>query len=37
MTWLWFSNGQIVEGWDRWNVGQLMQELQAPAKEFGTA
>jgi steroid delta-isomerase-like uncharacterized protein len=32
ITWLRFSEGQIVEGWDRWNVGHLLQELQASAQ-----
>jgi steroid delta-isomerase-like uncharacterized protein len=27
MTWLKFKNGQIVEGWDRWNQGALLQQL----------
>jgi steroid delta-isomerase-like uncharacterized protein len=37
MTWLRFENGQIVEGWDSWNLGQLLQELRAPAANFGAA
>jgi steroid delta-isomerase-like uncharacterized protein len=37
MTWLRFSDGRIVEGWDRWNVGRLLQELQQPANKFGAA
>jgi steroid delta-isomerase-like uncharacterized protein len=37
MTWLRFSEGKIVEGWDRWNVGQLLLELQKPPNRFGTA
>lgn len=27
ITWLIFSEGKIVEGWDAWNQGQLMQTL----------
>ena len=28
ITWLRLSGGQIVEGWDAWNQGGLMQRLQ---------
>jgi steroid delta-isomerase-like uncharacterized protein len=27
MTWLRFNDGCIVEGWDAWNEGRLIQEL----------
>ncbi|MEO8431043.1 MAG: hypothetical protein ABI592_05995 [Acidobacteriota bacterium] len=28
MTWLTFRDGRIVEGWDSWNLGRLLQSLQ---------
>jgi predicted ester cyclase len=28
ITWLRFSNGRLVEGWDAWNQGGLLQRLQ---------
>jgi steroid delta-isomerase-like uncharacterized protein len=31
LTWLRFENGRIVEGWDAWNRGQLMNDLKAAA------
>jgi len=31
MTWLRFRDGKIVEGWDAWNVGGLVQHLSQPA------
>ena len=31
MTWLRFAGGRIVEGWDSWNQGALLQSLQATA------
>ena len=30
MTWLRIRDGRIAEGWDSWNQGRLLQELQAP-------
>lgn len=27
MTWLTFSDGKIVEGWDRWNQAAFLQQL----------
>ena len=29
ITWLKFRDGRIVEGWDAWNQGALIQELAA--------
>ena len=31
MTWMRFHDGKIVEGWDGWNVGGLVQELSQAA------
>jgi hypothetical protein len=31
MTWLVFSEGRIVKGWDSWNQGLLLQQLTMPA------
>ena len=31
ITWLRFDGDKLVEGWDAWNHGALMQALQAPA------
>ena len=28
MTWLIFKNGVIVEGWDSWNLGGLLESLK---------
>jgi predicted ester cyclase len=28
MTWLIFKNGLIVEGWDSWNLGRLLESLK---------
>jgi steroid delta-isomerase-like uncharacterized protein len=30
MTWLELDGGQIVRGWDSWNLGALIQTLTAP-------
>ena len=31
ITWMRWSDGKLVEGWDCWNQGGVMAELQAPA------
>jgi steroid delta-isomerase-like uncharacterized protein len=28
ITWLRFANGKLIEGWDAWNQGALLQSLQ---------
>ncbi len=28
MTWLTFNNGVVVEGWDSWNLGRLLESLR---------
>ncbi len=33
ITWLIIRNGQIVEGWDAWNLGQMMNTLQTAAAQ----
>ena len=30
ITWLKFADGRLVEGWDAWNQGQLMQVMANP-------
>jgi len=29
MSWIRFANGKIVEGWDSWNMGRLMDDLRS--------
>lgn len=31
MTWFHVENGKIVEGWDSWDIGGLMQTMRSPA------
>ena len=33
MTWLVIRKGRIVEGWDAWNQGKLMEEMRTAASE----
>jgi predicted ester cyclase len=37
MTWLRLVNGQIVEGWDAWNQGQVVEMLRAKSTESTVA
>lgn len=30
MTWFEYRDGQVVKGWDSWNLGGLIASLQAP-------
>jgi steroid delta-isomerase-like uncharacterized protein len=36
ITWLRFANGQIAEGWDAWNQGAVMQQLNMAAANSKT-
>jgi hypothetical protein len=27
MTWLKFSEGKVIEGWDRWNQAAFLQQV----------
>lgn len=29
ISWIRFSDGKIVEGWDSWNLGRLLEDLRA--------
>jgi steroid delta-isomerase-like uncharacterized protein len=29
ISWIRFVNGRIVEGWDSWNLGKLLSEMQS--------
>jgi steroid delta-isomerase-like uncharacterized protein len=29
ISWIRFANGRIVEGWDSWNLGKLLSEMQS--------
>jgi steroid delta-isomerase-like uncharacterized protein len=31
MTWMAFKDGKIVEGWDAWNQGKLIEEMRSAA------
>jgi steroid delta-isomerase-like uncharacterized protein len=33
ITWMRIRDGRIMEGWDRWNVGGLLETLRAPSLE----
>src|SRR5262245_27651953 len=36
MSWIRFANGKIVEGWDSWNMGRLMEDLRSGAAAVRT-
>ena len=33
MTWMIFKDGKVVEGWDSWNLGGLLNDCRSPAPE----
>jgi predicted ester cyclase len=35
VTWVHIDQGKIVEGWDSWDLGGLMQQLSAPNEGSG--
>src|SRR4051812_10108123 len=33
ISWMKFENGRVIEGWDSWNLGKLLSEIEKAAAE----